>query len=187
MNGGIYRCSAAADSILWPIRRSLLSVDSIRETSAGGTWDKTDDSEPMASDGVLQLSLFDQQNLAEITHPDYPGERLIACRNPLLAAERARKREELLVATEAALKEVQAATQRAKRALRGEAAIGLRVGRVLGRYKMAKHFRLLVHLAASARNSRCDCVRDCNHSHREARRKITRVLIHNECCATSRR
>lgn len=98
----------------------------------------------LASEGVLQLSLFDQQDLAEITHPDYPGERLIACRNPLLAGERARKREELLAATEAALQQVQAATQRAKRALRGEAAIGLRVGRVLGRYKMAKHFAISI-------------------------------------------
>src|SRR2546426_6911223 len=94
----------------------------------------------LMAQGAIQMSLFDEQNLAEITHPDYPGERLIVCRNPLLAAERARKREELLVATEAALKEVQVATQRAKRALRGQAAIGLRVGRVLGRYKMAKHF-----------------------------------------------
>jgi Transposase DDE domain len=98
----------------------------------------------LAAAGVLQLSLFDEKDLAEITHPDYPGERLIACRNPLLAVERARKREELLAATEQALKQVQAATQRAKRALRGQAAIGLRVGRVLGRYKMAKHFAISI-------------------------------------------
>jgi hypothetical protein len=98
----------------------------------------------LAAAGILQLSFFDEKDLAEITHPDYPGERLIACRNPLLAAERARKREELLAATEQALKQVQAATQRAKRALRGQAAIGLRVGRVLGRYKMAKHFALSI-------------------------------------------
>jgi transposase len=98
----------------------------------------------LAAAGVLQLSLFDEKDLAEITHPDYPGERLIACRNPLLAAARARKRAELLAATEQALEQVQAATQRAKRALRGQAAIGLRVGRVLGRYKMAKHFALSI-------------------------------------------
>jgi hypothetical protein len=98
----------------------------------------------LVSDGALQLSLFDQQDLAEITHPDYPDERLIACRNPLLAAERARKREELLAATEAALKQVQAATQRSKRALHGKAAIGLRAGRILGRYKMAKHFEISI-------------------------------------------
>jgi hypothetical protein len=98
----------------------------------------------LAAAGALQLSFFDEKHLAEITHPDYPGERLIACRNPLLAAERARKREELLAATEQALQQVQAATQRAKRRLRGQAAIGLRVGRVLGRYKMAKPFAISI-------------------------------------------
>jgi transposase len=94
--------------------------------------------------GVLQLSLFEEKDLGEITHPDYPGERLIACRNPLLAAERARKREDLLAATEKALARVQAATERGRRALRGNAAIGLAVGRVLGRYKMAKHFQISI-------------------------------------------
>jgi transposase len=98
----------------------------------------------LAASGALQLSLFDEKDLAEITHPDYPGERLIACRNPLLAAERARQREELLTATENALEPIQAATQRAKRPVRGQAAIGLRVGRVLGRYKMAKHFSISI-------------------------------------------
>lgn len=90
----------------------------------------------------LQLSLFDQQDLAEIQSPDYPGERLIACRNPLLAAERARKREALLQATEQELNKVVAATNREKRPLKGAAAIGLRVGKVLNRFKMAKHFHL---------------------------------------------
>ena len=74
------------------------------------------------------------------TSKDFPGERLIVCRNPLLAAERQRKREELLAATERPLQPLVAATQRAVRPLRGEAAIGLRVGRVINRYKMAKHF-----------------------------------------------
>ena len=74
--------------------------------------------------------------------PDYPGERLIVCRNPLLAAERKRKREELLEATEKELEKVAVATRRAKNSLRGKAPIGLRVGRVLGRFKMAKHFKL---------------------------------------------
>jgi transposase len=92
--------------------------------------------------GALQLSLFDERDLAEITHPDYPGERLIACRNPLLAAERARKRQELLAATEAKLDEVLAATRRLRRPLRGKDKIGLAVGKVLGRYKMSKHFLL---------------------------------------------
>jgi hypothetical protein len=98
----------------------------------------------LVSDGALQLSLFDDRDLAEITHPDYPGERLIACRNPLLASDRARKREELLAATERELAKVQARTQRTKRPLRGQDAIGLAVGKVLGRYKMGKHFRLSI-------------------------------------------
>jgi hypothetical protein len=85
----------------------------------------------LASDGVLQLSLFDQTDLAEITHPAFPDERLIACRNPLLAAERSRKRGELLAATEKELEKVKAATQRTHRRL---------LGKALGHYKMAKHF-----------------------------------------------
>lgn len=91
---------------------------------------------------ALQLSLFDQKDLAEITSADYPGERLIACRNPLLAEERARKREEMLQATEKLLDRIVAATGRARRPLRGEAKIGLRVGAVLNKYGMGKHFRL---------------------------------------------
>jgi transposase len=90
----------------------------------------------------LQLSLFDQQDLAEIQSPDYPGERLIACRNPMLAAERTRKREQLLQATEQELDKVVAATNREKRPLKGAANIGLRVGKVLNHFKMAKHFHL---------------------------------------------
>ena len=94
----------------------------------------------LAKHGVLQMSLFDQRAWAEITHPDFPGERLIACRNPLLAEERARKRKELLAATEKDLVKIQQATQRARRPFRGKERITLRVGKVLGRYKMAKHF-----------------------------------------------
>lgn len=92
--------------------------------------------------GSLQLSLFDERDLAEIRSPAFPQERLIACRNPLLAEERARKRGELLAATERELTKVRAATERARKPLRGKAEIGLRVGRVLGRFKMKKHFRL---------------------------------------------
>ena len=92
----------------------------------------------------LQLSLFDQRDLAEISDPAYPGERLIACRNPLLAEERTRKRGELLEATERELTKIQLATQRSRRPLAGQAAIALRVGRVLGRFKMQKHFRLAI-------------------------------------------
>jgi transposase len=94
-----------------------------------------------AAGGPLQMSLFDNSDLAEIHHADYPGERLIACRNPLLAEERARKRKELLEATGKELNKVLQATKRAKRPFRGKERIALRVGRVLGRYKMAKHFR----------------------------------------------
>lgn len=91
-------------------------------------------------DGPLQLSLFDEQDLAEITSPDFPDERLVACRNPLLAEDRARKREELLEATERKLEKIAAATRRPKRPLRGADRIGVRVGRVLQKYKVGKHF-----------------------------------------------
>lgn len=96
----------------------------------------------LVRDGALQLSLFDKTDLAEITHPDYPGERLVACMNPLLEAERARKRESLLAATEADLAKIAAATQRARRPLRGKDKIALRLGRVLDRRKVAKHFSI---------------------------------------------
>lgn len=94
----------------------------------------------LAAQGVVQPSLFDEVNLAEITHPDYPGERLVCCRNPALGAERARKRAELLDATAAELDKVTRQVEAGK--LAGAAKIGLRVGRVLGRFKMAKHFTL---------------------------------------------
>src|SRR2546425_5080496 len=97
-----------------------------------------------ASAGVLQLSLFDSRDLAEITHPDFPGERLIACYNPLLAEERARKRPELLAATEKKLEQIAAATRRKKRPLRGKQNIGLRVGKVRNHYKMGKHFQVQI-------------------------------------------
>jgi transposase len=96
----------------------------------------------LAEGGTLQLSLFDEKDLAEVTSPDYPGERLIVCRNPLLAAERARKRQELLAATEVDLAKIAAATGRPRNPLRGKENIGLKVGKVLGRYKVGKHFRL---------------------------------------------
>ena len=94
--------------------------------------------------GPLQPSLFDATDLAEIQHPDFPDERLIACLNPLLREERARKREALLCATEGELDKIVAATRRPRRPLRGEGAIGQRVGRVLGRFKMAKHFETTI-------------------------------------------
>ncbi|HWT48171.1 MAG TPA: IS1634 family transposase [Mycobacterium sp.] len=92
--------------------------------------------------GALQLSLFDNQNLLEITHPDYPGERLVCCHNPALADERARKRGELLAATEKEFDKIVAATARQRRPLRGKDKIALRVGTVRNQYKVAKHFDL---------------------------------------------
>jgi hypothetical protein len=97
-----------------------------------------------ADDGPLQLSLFDDRDMAEISSPDFPSERLVVCRNPDLAAERARKREDLLGASEKDLAKIQAAATRARNPLRGEAEIALKVGAVLGRRKVAKHFRLTI-------------------------------------------
>jgi hypothetical protein len=94
--------------------------------------------------GAIQLSLFDVRDLAEITSPDYPGERLVVCRNPLLAEERARKRQALLDATEKKLLPIQARVKRAKKPLRGRDKIALAVGATLNRYKMAKHFVLTI-------------------------------------------
>jgi transposase len=96
----------------------------------------------LVEDGALQLSLFDEQNLFEITHPDYPGERLVCCHNPALADERARKRAELLAGTEHELQTIAAATRRDRQPLRGTDKIGLRVGKVRNKFKMAKHFHL---------------------------------------------
>ena len=91
---------------------------------------------------ALQLSLFDEQDLFQITHPDHPGERLVCCRNPVLADERARKRDELLAATENELDTIAVATRRDRRPLRGRDKIALRVGKVINKFKMAKHFHI---------------------------------------------
>jgi hypothetical protein len=96
----------------------------------------------MADGGPLQMSLFDQQNLAEITHPDYPGERLIACRNPALAADRARTRSELLAATEKLLAPLTARVAAGR--LAGAGKIGVEVGKVISKYKTAKHFGIQI-------------------------------------------
>jgi len=93
---------------------------------------------------LVQRSLFDETDLAEITSEDFPGERLIVCRNPQLADERARKRKELLHATEKQLEPIRQATLRKTRSLRGEKEISLRVGKVIGKYKMQKHFDLTI-------------------------------------------
>src|SRR6201993_3827508 len=98
--------------------------------------------------GALQLSLFDQRDMASITAPEYPGERLVICRNPDLAAERGRKREELLAATERDLARIQAAVARRRAPLRGAAEIALAVGAVINRHRMAKHFEIEISAAA---------------------------------------
>jgi transposase len=103
---------------------------------------RADSIKVLAAQGVIQPSLFDERDLAEVVSPDFPGERLIVCRNPLLAAERARKREELLAATEKELDKIVTATQRPRN--RGEARIGMKVGRVLNRHKVGKHFQLTI-------------------------------------------
>ena len=111
----------------------------------------------MADDGPLQLSLFDQQDLAEITSPDFPGERLIACRNPVLAADRARTRGELLAATEKLLAPLIARVQAGR--LAGAGPIGVEVGKVISTYKTAKHFAVTITdttLAIERRQDRID-------------------------------
>jgi hypothetical protein len=130
--------------------RGMLTAARVREDlklHTGIDWItalKSVEVQKLVSDQALQLSLFDEQDLAEITHPDYPGERLIACYNPLLADERQRKRQKLLAATEKKLDEIVAATQRTRQPLRGEQKIALRVGKLLGRSKMGKHFQLRI-------------------------------------------
>ena len=101
-----------------------------------------------AENGPLQMSLFDDRDMAEISAPDYPGERLIVCRNRELATERARKRQALLEATEAELARIQAAVARKRNPLRGKDQIGLAVGAVVGKHKMAKHFDLAIEDAS---------------------------------------
>jgi transposase len=102
----------------------------------------------LLASGALQLTLFDQRDMASITSPDFPGERLIVCRNPDLAAERTRKREELLAATEKDLARIKTAVGRKRDPLRGAAEIALKVGEVLNTYKMRKHFDLDITDAA---------------------------------------
>jgi len=109
----------------------------------------------LLNSGALQLTLFDTRDMASITSPDFPGERLVVCRNPDLAAERARKREELLGATEKDLARIKARVARKRNPLRGTAAIALVVGAVLNTHKMKKHFDLTItdHTFSSARKT----------------------------------
>jgi transposase len=120
------------------------NLELLRETDGAGwiTALKAPQIRKLVKDGALQLSLFDEQNLAEITADDYPGERLVVCRNPLVAAERARKREELLRATERGLKEIAERVEHGT--LKGAAQIGLAVGPALKRYRVKKHFQIQI-------------------------------------------
>src|SRR5690348_621688 len=112
----------------------------------------------MAEGGPLQLSLFDEQDLAEITSPDFPGERLVACRNPHLAADRARKREDLLAATEKLLAPVLARVQAGR--LAGAGPIGVEVGKVISKYKTGKHFAITITDTTLIIERRQDQIRD---------------------------
>jgi hypothetical protein len=117
-------------------------IESLKEV-AGISWISAlrgDQIEALVNSGDLQLGLFDERNLVEITSPKFPGERLVVCKNPALAEERARKREALLTATENELDKVRASVAAGR--LVGEAEIGVRVGKVIGRFKVGKHFRL---------------------------------------------
>lgn len=103
---------------------------------------RADSIKKLAKQNVIQTSLFDERDLVEVTSPDFPDERLIVCRNPILAERRRRKRSELLDATELKLNEIVAATQRKNRPLKGKDKIGLRTGKVLNKYNVGKHFDL---------------------------------------------
>lgn len=120
------------------IRDDLRSVDGLAWISAL----RAPAIQELVEQKVIELSLFDQRDLAQVTCQMYPGERLVVCKNPFLAEERARKREDLLKATQSDLDKIVRATTRKKKPLRGKDQIGLRVGKVLGRFKMGKHFVL---------------------------------------------
>lgn len=125
--------------------RGMISQKQIKQCKAreGIDWItalKTGAIRKLVESGKLQMGLFDERNLFELTHPDFPGERLVACRNPELAKLRAHKRQSLLKATEAELEKV--ARMISKGRLDGKAAIGVRLGRVINKYKVAKHFKL---------------------------------------------
>ncbi|WP_125610130.1 IS1634 family transposase [Specibacter cremeus] len=119
-------------------------IEALKDTTLGwvGALRNTAIQELAEDQGPLQMSLFDEQNLAEISHPDYPGERLIACYNPALAGLRQHKREELLAVTEGRLKTIQKAVEAGR--LKGAGKTGLRVGKTLGKNNMAKHFTLTI-------------------------------------------
>lgn len=147
---GVRECVLVGD-------RGMLTQARIHErrTLEGITWIsalRAPQIQALVESGALQLSLFDERNLAEITSPTYPGERLVVCQNPLLAEERRRKREDLLRATEALLAPIQARVATGR--LRGQDQVGLAVGRVLDRHKVGKHFHLTLT------DDRCTVTRD---------------------------
>ena len=112
----------------------------------------------LVEDGALQLTLFDEVDLLTIVHPDYPRERLVACRNPALAAERARKRQALLAATETELAKIVTAVTRDRRPLRGQDAIAFRVGKVINARKMGKHFSIEIGEASFSFTRKDDAI-----------------------------
>jgi len=112
----------------------------------------------LVTQGALQLSLLDQKNLAEISAPDYPGERLMVCHNPVLEEERRRKREALLKATEKSLEKIGKEVARRKKKPLTAAAIGLKVGKVLGHYKMGKHFECKIGEASFTWSRRAESI-----------------------------
>ena len=129
--------------------RGMITQTRVTELKAAGVGFVTSLTAPQIAKmrvGYWQLSLFDERGLTEISSPDYPGERLVVCRNPAVAAERARKREELLVATEKELEKVRVSVHGPRGQLRDadRARIGQRAGKVVGKYKMAKHFQLTI-------------------------------------------
>jgi Transposase DDE domain len=137
----------AIDRVVFVGDRGMLTAARLREDVAPAQLDwitalRAPQVKKLARDGALQLTLSHTQDLAEITSPDFPGERLVACMNPFLEAERARKRESLLKATEADLEKIAAACARARAPLRGKDKIALRVDRVLNRRKAGKHFTI---------------------------------------------
>ena len=143
--------------------RGMLTEARIREEVAPAGFDwisalRAPAIRELMSSGAVQRSMFDETDLAEIRCDAYPGERLIVCRNERLAQERARKREALLQATEALLAPIAGATQREKRRLSGKEKIAMRVGKVIGKYKMAKHFELDITETAFAYHRKADAI-----------------------------
>jgi transposase len=137
------------DEVVWVADRGMLTGTQVAKLQevAGNRWVtalRAPSIRQLMEAGSIQLSLFDEQNLAEVSDPRYPGERLVVCFNPLLEEKRAKKREDMLVATEKELAKVAAMTERGaaggRAGLKGAAAIGERVGRVVNKYEMAKHY-----------------------------------------------